>query len=297
VASAGLVARTVSASASINRGRCDGIWWNGPLSTRRTRRGNHRPRGRPARPSVAARRPAEIPSAQDALIGPLREALRAPGPTQFWVASSPIIAILEEPGDLEEALPEGVDLLQSFIDVNIAETTAVLHMVAALSHDEQLRDRARGALPARRQPVPALITGLKGLQIGATEVFRDGVGDNHMVELLLPGRVRATLLAYARRRPYLHFWDALVVGKELGQVRERFARTLDAKGLDMEGAVVELDPAQSRTAINDALAGAAEKDVKQPEPGDQWPMLQPFVEFILSRMPDRETGYDGSTDM
>lgn len=124
-------------------------------------------------------------------------------------------------------------------------------------------------------------------------MFRDGVGDNHMVELLLPCRVHATLLAYARR-PHLHFWDALVLGKGLDQVRERFTRTLDAKGLDLKDPVLELDRAQSRAAITDALAGVAEGDTKDPEPGDQWPMLRLFVEFILSRMPEGGTGYDDS---
>ncbi|MDN5653971.1 MAG: hypothetical protein L0G46_02620, partial [Kocuria sp.] len=165
------------------------------MSTRRTGRGRREPHHRPIRASSTTRRPVASPSAQAPLIGPLREALRAPDPTQFWVDASPIITILEEPGDLDEALPQGVDLLQSFIDTNIAETTALLHMVSALSQDDQLRDRARGALPARRQPLPAHITGLADAYIGHTEVFRDGVGDNHMVELLLPGRVGATLLA------------------------------------------------------------------------------------------------------
>lgn len=54
------------------------------------------------------------------------------------------------------------------------------------------------------------------------------------------------------------------------------------------------DPAQSRAAITDAFAGVAEGDARDPEPGDQWPMLRPVLEFVFSRMPQGGTGYDDS---
>lgn len=222
----------------------------------------------------------------------LREALRAPEPTQFWVTAAPLVTILEEPGELGDTLPGGVDLLQTMIEVNVAETTALLHMVAAMSRDDQLRERARAALPARRQPVPAHVSGLVDAQVSLARVFGDSFGDNHMVELTLPGQVRATLMLYVTRVPHLYLKDAYVVPSPLWQVQEHFAQTMAAEGFVLDDALMEPEPAQVRTALEQALAGIHPDIAKEPEEEDQWPMLRPFVEFVISRMPVGRTGYD-----
>src|SRR5690625_2332891 len=74
--------------------------------------------------------PASDPAAQNPLIPMLRPALQDADVTAFWVTAAPLVPMLaEDPGDL----PEGIDLLQTFIDVNIAESTALLHVIAAIS--------------------------------------------------------------------------------------------------------------------------------------------------------------------
>ncbi|UUZ44499.1 hypothetical protein LP422_19270 [Janibacter limosus] len=119
----------------------------------RKQRGPHRTATRPSRGQSSPRRePAEL----GPLIGPLRQGLRAADPTAFWVTAAPIVTVLEEPGELSAQLPDGVDLLQSFIDVDVAETTALLHMVAAMSRDDLLRGRSRRA---SHVPAPAHPTG------------------------------------------------------------------------------------------------------------------------------------------
>lgn len=255
----------------------------------RKQRGPHRTATRPSRGQSSPRRePAEL----GPLIGPLRQGLRAADPTAFWVTAAPIVTVLEEPGELSAQLPDGVDLLQSFIDVDVAETTALLHMVAAMSRDDLLRGRSRRALTSRRQPIPPEVTGLSQARVTGTQVFGDGGGDNHLVELTLPGGVRATLLAYVARFPHLYLKDAFVMGERLDQVQERYTQILAVEGYDFADAVRTLDPAQTRASLEHALAGIRPDVAKKPEEGDQWPMLRPFVEFVLSLLPEGGEGYD-----
>ena len=84
----------------------------------------------------------------------LRPALRSvEDPTAFWVAAAPLIMEMADPQHHLEELPEGVDLLDTFLEIDVAETTALLHMVAAISPDDGLRSRAQAGLTTRRQPM------------------------------------------------------------------------------------------------------------------------------------------------
>ena len=74
------------------------------------------------------------------------------------MAAAPLVTELANLEHQAEVLPEGVDLLDTFLEINVAETTALLHMVAAMGPDEELRSRARLGLTARRQPMPPQIT-------------------------------------------------------------------------------------------------------------------------------------------
>lgn len=171
----------------------------------------HRDRKHRSPNRTATRRPREVPSTATDLMDPfqsplmagLREALRDRDPIAFWGAATSIVVLVDEPGDLV-ALPEGTDLLQTFVDVDVAETTALLHMVAAMSRDELTRARARRAVRERRQPVPPHVSGLAEMTVTGTRVFSDRAGDNHMLELTLPGEVRVTLVAYVERAPRLY---------------------------------------------------------------------------------------------
>lgn len=257
----------------------------------RTHRSPHRPRTHRARGRAESAGPGAS-SAENAPLEPLRGALRAADPTAFWVTAAPIVTLVDEPGELADQLPDGVDLLQTFIDVNVAETTALLHMVAALSRDDLLRARCRRALRSRRQPIPPEITGLGQATVTGTRVFGDHAGDNHLVELTLPRGVRATVVIYVTRIPHLYLKDAFVVGEPLDEVQENFGRIMAADGFELAEILRTLDPAQSRAALEQAIKGIRPDIAKEPEEGDQWPMLRPLVEFVLSLLPEGGRGYD-----
>lgn len=262
--------------------------------TKKGRNRKHRGPNRSAtrRHSAGPAAPSGPPSALEPLVGSLREALRDPDPIAFWAHATSIVVLVDEPGELADLLPDGMDLLQTFIEVDLAETTALLHMVAALSRDELTRARAQRAVRGRRQPVPPQVSGLAELTVTGTRVFGDVSGDNHLLGLSLPGEVRATLVSYVERSPRPYLKDAFFIPERLEIVQERFTQLMEAEGTGPDSAVRDVDPAQSRAALKQALAGVTEEQVKDPEPGDHWPMCRPLVEFVLGRLPEGGAGYD-----
>ena len=215
----------------------------------------------------------------------LRPALRSDDPTAFWVVAAPLVTIIADPSDLSVALPEGVDQLDTFLEVDVAETTALLHMIAAMGPDEELRSRARLGLTARRQPMPPQITGLAEAQVTETVALGDEAGENLMAELVLPRGVRAVLVAYVEWSPAPYVKDAFVVPEPLEQILEKYRELMAREGMVLDEVLETVAPADACARFTDALA-ATPADVAQSGDFEQWPMLRPFVEFVVSRMPE-----------
>lgn len=230
-------------------------------------------------------------SAQQPLLDSLREALRDPDPTAFWGATAPIVGLVADPMAMSDHLPEGVDMLQTFIDVDVAETTALLHMVAAMTPNDLLRQRARQALTTRRQPLPPSVTGLEAAVVSETQLIRDADIDSHLIELTLPNQVRATLVSAVRTDPWVHMEDAFVVGASIGEVLDHFEHQLRRDGSQLTDFVRPTDPAQARASLEQALEPGRLGHLPAPE-AEQLTMARPLVEFVLRLMPTGGSGYD-----
>lgn len=235
--------------------------------------------------------PAAEPLAETPLMKMLRPALRSDDPTAFWVVAAPLVTIIADPSDLSVTLPDGMDQLDTFLEVDVAETTALLHMIAAMGPDEELRSRARLGLTARRQPMPPQITGLAEAQVTETVALGDEAGENLMAELVLPRGVRAVLVAYVQWSPAPYVKDAFVVPEPLEQILEKYRELMAREGMVLDEVLETVTPADARARFTDALA-ATPADVAQSGDFEQWPMLRPFVEFVVSRMPEGAMGYD-----
>ena len=221
----------------------------------------------------------------------LRPALRSDDPTAFWVVAAPLVTIIADPSDLSVALPDGVDQLDTFLEIDVAETTALLHMVAAMGPDEELRSRARLGLTARRQPMPPQITGLAEAQVTEAVAFGDEAGENLMAELVLPRGVRAVLVSYIEWSPAPYVKDAFVVAESMEWILDKYRELMAREGTVLDEMLETVTPADARARFTDALA-ATPADVEQSADFEQWPMLRPFVEFVVGRMPEGGTGYD-----
>ncbi|MGO2608752.1 MAG: hypothetical protein ACTH8V_16665, partial [Brachybacterium tyrofermentans] len=230
------------------------------------------------------------PAAENPLVQVLRPALRSDDPTAFWIAAAPLVTEIARPQHGLTKLPDGVDLLDTFIEINVAETTALLHMVAAMCPDEELRSRARVGLTTRRQPMPPQVSGLAQATITAALAFSDGVGENLMVELTLPRGVRAVLIAYIPWSPAPYVKDAFVVGDPMDEVTRMYREILAREGDSLDEVLETVTPADAGARFRQALANTP-ADVEQSGEWEQWPMLRSFVEFVVGLLPDGGTGY------
>ena len=266
------------------------------MSRRQRAHGPRRPHQHEAARRRARQAPAPAdPAADNPLVPLLRPALRDRDVTAFWVAASPLVPMLSET-QMPGHLPEGVDLLQTFIEIDIAETTALLHMVAALSPDQDFQRRARAALSARRQPMPPQVEGISQAAVGSTTMFGDSAGDNLMLEILLPRAVRAVLVVYIERHPLPYVKDAFVVDAPLRQIHADYRRIMGEEGYSLDDELEILAPAQAGAYLSQALEATPSAAQASEGSAEQWPMLRPFVEFVRHLLPAEGPGYgdDGS---
>jgi hypothetical protein len=248
----------------------------------RSHHSSHGPRRAPAPFERAAENP---------LIQMLRGALRSEDPTEFWVATSPLVTEIASPQRSAEGLPDGVDLLDTFIEIEVAETTAVLHMIAATCPDPELRSRARVGLTARRQPMPPQIAGLAEATVSEAVAFTDGVGENLMVELVLPRGVRAVLIAYVKWLPAPYVKDAFVVDDSMDGILAKYRLIMAEEGDSLDEVLEQVSLADARARFEEALA-ATPADLEPSGDWEQWPMLRPFAEFVVGLLPPGGTGYE-----
>ncbi|ATG50099.1 hypothetical protein CFK38_00105 [Brachybacterium vulturis] len=250
----------------------------------------HRASRRAPHPTTPASSPVE-PAAENPLIQVLRPALRSDDPTAFWVAAAPLVTEIADLRHHPEELPEGVDLLDTFLEINVAETTALLHMVAVMCPDEELRSRARVGVSARRQPMPPQVSGLAQATVTEAVAFSDGAGENLMVELALPRGVRAVLITYIPWSPAPYVKDAFVIGESLDGVTCKYREIMARDGVSLDEVLETVTAADARARFSLALANTP-ADAEQSADWEQWPMLRPFVDFVVGLMPEGGTGYD-----
>lgn len=183
----------------------------------------------------------------------IRTALRAPTPVDFLVTGTMLAAVglaRTEPKDQ----PGWVGLVDSFVLTDLAETTAVLHVMAALTDDDLLRARILRELASRRQPMPTTVTGLAELRVRAAWTMIDplGDGDNYVLGLEWPGGDQLTFVVYVDHNLGTLVKDAFLVPERVEHVVEHFVTVIAESG---EGAPhpEPADVADCRACLEQAL--------------------------------------------
>lgn len=258
-------------------------------------KGKRRPNRHGTRPSgrrgshLSAVPDANGPGTQDAppeLLGTLRRSLRSEEPLDLLLTVSTMLHVAGPPSTplAYDDAPQ-VDLgalVDSFIGVDYAETTAVLAVMQVLVDDEALRARMQAALAKRRQPMPAWIHDLSQARIQPqvslmTDVLGDG--DNYLVGLQLRDGRYLTALIYVDVNLGGVVKDAFVIPEAPESIEQRFAEIGHAEGEILSTA----DPAQARAIIEEAITfGSA---MYPPLQSDTWPACQPLVEWMLRMLP------------
>lgn len=209
----------------------------------------------------------------------------------FLTAASGILAATDP--DLRSSTGASVDLpdlLDSFVDVDIAETTALLHVIATVHPDEPVRARSRQELATRRQPVPAVVRALDTVQVESAMLMADELGDgeNLILSVVWPDVLPATVVLYIDHAVGTRPKDVMLISEPVATVLDAYRRLIEQQGGTQTLEPVDL--ADARATIEHALEGDAWME-GDPE---AWPVLRPLVEWLTRLLPTGGTPYAGA---
>lgn len=219
----------------------------------------------------------------------IRSALHAEDPTVILVQGMALAAHGIELHREEHSQPGWVGLVDSFIEVDIAETTTLLHLLAALTDDDLMRARIRHTLASRRQPVPSHVRLLPEARVTRAWVMEEELtdGDNVILGVAWPDGGQAALVVYVDRVMGTIVKDAFVVGLPPEALVGRFADlALDERELGI--IPVPLALADARARIESAIARFDEFHPEWSQ--EMWPMCRPLLEYLLRTLPTGGTG-------
>jgi hypothetical protein len=185
-------------------------------------------------------------------------------------------------------LPTRDELVQTFLDVDLLETSALLTVIAELSGDDIMRRRVRREITRRAHALPRWLTDLGQAAVdGVVEMVHVlGDGDNIMIGLSLPGGSALSLVVYIDHNMGTLVKDAFAVAEPLDVLIEHMRV---AGGDDPDTTWADLSPADARARICDAVERSA--IAFPPFETESWPACRPLVAWTIRMMPAGGTGY------
>lgn len=210
----------------------------------------------------------------------LRDALRA-SPV-FFAAN--VLDLLEIGDSLAEALEDANSLADTFLDIDIAETTNALHVIASTTHDEFERARILKALQTRTQPVHPAIGAFGQVEVVESLHLGSDLFDGYHSVLLLrwPDGTEASLIIMVTSQVQGVISDVI-----LDENRHELTKANVEEVASDAGA--ELIP-MPLGIIGDDLADAATRYAELPEDeqpvSEGWPALKGFLTYVLGTMPE-----------
>ena len=188
----------------------------------------------------------------------------------------------------DPALPPRDEVLQTFFDVPMVETSALLAAVAGLAGDELLGHRVRREIASRAHVLPRwLLATDEAEPVDGVFEMRHvlGDGENIVIGVRLPGGHELCAAVYVDHNLGTLVKDAYVVPGSLPELVELMRTTTD----DPDTTLTALDPADARARITEAIELGA--ITVPPLETDTWPACRPLVEWMVGLLPDGGTGY------
>ena len=220
------------------------------------------------------------------------EALAADDPLPLLGLASTLLSAFDDGPSLgrphEPALPPRDDLWQTFFDVDLIETSALLAAIAGLAGDEMLRHRVRREIGSRAHVLPRWLLAMDQAEpVDDVFVMRHvlGDGENIVVGVRLPGGHELCAAVYIDHNLGTLVKDAYVVPGRLSELVELMRTTAD----DPDTTLTALQPADARARITGAIELAA--ITFPPLETDTWPACRPLVEWAVGLLPPGGTGY------
>jgi hypothetical protein len=247
-------------------------------------------RGHSHRPGSSTRRRRIQHQARDSdLITTVGQLLAVGDPFDFLCYVSALLASLDQSPQPFQRTQPGVTLpalLDSFAEVKLPQTTALLAGIAELAPDELNRARARRALATRSHPLPGWLTRLR-----ETSVYRAvelghvlGDGDNVMLGVRLPG-FELTMVIYIDHNLGTVVKDGFAVPAPLDEVIGDFLELGD----DPDTTYRDLSLADARARADQAIELGM--IMFPPLETDTWPGSRPLARWLLRILPEGGSGY------
>ncbi len=188
----------------------------------------------------------------------------------------------------EAELPSRDEIVQTFLDVDLLETSALLTVIAAFSGDDMLRRRVRretsswaGALPRWLADLTDTVPADRALEV----VHVLGDGDNVVIGARLPGGDEITAVVYIDHNMGTLVKDAFVVPGPIDDLVQKMFAIVD----DPDTEARDLDAADARARITEAIELGAISF--PPCESDSWPACRPLVEWLTAMLPEGGSGY------
>ncbi len=228
------------------------------------------------------------------LLADVRQRLAGGEPLDFLAYASTLLASLDprgqNPFEREHAdTPDQVTLpmlIESFAEVALPETTALLAALAELGPDELTRARARLPLAARSDRLPDWLA-----RLGEVSVYRAmetthilGDGDSVLLGARLAGH-ELTSVIYIDHNLGTVVKDAFPVPGPIDEVAECMREASDDPDVRLRD--IGLADARARVAAAIELGAIT----IPPFETETWPASRPLTEWLLRRLPEGGTGY------
>lgn len=266
----------------------------------------HNPRRQPNRQATrrgpVRRRHTEFEDpANSGLIRSIREALRSDDPMDLAAHASMLLAALTMPRSDADGPGPGPgpgpgtptitlqELVESFIGVPLAETTAVLHVFAAYLTDELLVARIRRELSTRRHPLPEHITRFAEVSVARAMILEDpeGSGAELLLELGGAGIRDASMAVSISFALGSIVTDAFVVPDGLEALLSRYAEA--APDLPGKPEFRALTLADARAYVEQGIA-AYDIDSEGAPESETWPGFRHLLAAVVRRLPEGGLG-------
>jgi len=267
---------------------------------RHGRHGKSRSKHKPSRTAQQSRgryTPRPVHDEPDILRG-VRRALSSGAPLDMLAQGAMLLSVVDprSSSPLERArgedaeLPNRDDLVASFIDVDVRETSTLLAVIAEMCGDELLRARIRRELASRSHSLPAWLMRLGEIEayraVEMTHTLRDG--DNVIVGARLPTGHELSVVVYIDYNLGTVAKDAFVVEEPIGELLTFMRSKVDNPDTNFN----DIDLADARARITEAIDTGA--IMFPPFETDTWPACRPLVEWITRLLPEGGTGFERS---
>lgn len=211
----------------------------------------------------------------------LRRRLRDKDPIHLLGFLSAVVEVSDGRPGVDGTPTDIAPLVESFIGVDLAETTAALHALQVLVPDTDVVSAIRAELGRRRQPMPLWLKGIGDTRVSGAAIMGTGPGDNILLGIDWDGGGSTTYVVYVDHTRGTVVRDAFPVPLTLDAAIAQFEEIAAGSGDAIE--LEALDLAEARALVEEALShGDGGID---PE-SDSWPASRPILAWLLSTMPE-----------